>query len=108
MTNGSCQSRCESNVQTWLKPASSALRARSTTADAGGSHWNTTPKSTGFSHLDQVRREPAPQVPSVPLAAVVVAVSNDDVASRDHRVHVAGDLETLVRRIVHVHVVRLD
>src|SRR5262245_16384515 len=51
MTNGSCHSTCESNVHTWLKPAPSARCARRTTSFAGGSHWNTTPKSIDLSHL---------------------------------------------------------
>src|SRR5215217_102725 len=46
MTNGSCHSRCESKVHTWLKPNSSAWRASSTTRHAGGLVWRTTPKST--------------------------------------------------------------
>ena len=45
MTNGSCHSTCESHVQPWLKPASSACRIRSTTALAGGLFCSTTPKS---------------------------------------------------------------
>src|SRR5579875_4110079 len=45
MTYGSSHRRCESNVQAWVKPASSARRAQSTTDQAGGSHCSTTPKS---------------------------------------------------------------
>ena len=44
MTNGSSHSRWESNVHTWLNPASSAWRASSTTRHAGGLVWRTTPK----------------------------------------------------------------
>src|SRR5688500_19576519 len=51
MTNGSCHSTCESNVHTWLKPARSARCASVTRSRAGGSHWKTTPKSIGLSHL---------------------------------------------------------
>src|SRR5262245_333738 len=47
MTNGSCHRRWESKVQMWLNPNSSAWRASSTTREAGGLVWRTTPKSTG-------------------------------------------------------------
>ena len=47
MTNGSCHSRCESNVQTWLNPWLSARRASSTVREAGGFVCSTTPKSMG-------------------------------------------------------------
>ena len=45
MTYGSCQSRCESNVHTWLKPYCSASLASWTVREAGGLVWSTTPKS---------------------------------------------------------------
>src|SRR5262245_20633746 len=45
MTNGSSQSRWESNVHAYVKPSSSAWRASSTTRHAGGFVCNTMPNS---------------------------------------------------------------
>src|SRR4051794_26525261 len=45
MTYGSCQSRCESKVQTWLNPCCSASRASATVRDAGGLVCRTAPNS---------------------------------------------------------------
>src|SRR3954470_18371183 len=45
MTYGSCQSRCESKVHTWLNPCCSASRASATVRDAGGLVCRTAPNS---------------------------------------------------------------
>src|SRR4029079_19483100 len=45
MTNGSCHSRCESNVHACVKPSNSACFVSSTTRHAGGFVCNTTPMS---------------------------------------------------------------
>ena len=45
MTNGSCHSTCESNVQPYEKPIRSAPAIVSMTFAAGGSVCNTRPKS---------------------------------------------------------------
>src|SRR5579875_3681213 len=104
MTYGSCQSRCESNVHTWVKPNSSACRANSTTRAAGGSVCRTTPKSIS----DQVLREPTLDELAVSGAADVPGLVLDDGAARQHHVDMPVDLEALPRRVVHVHVVRLS
>src|SRR3984957_7086266 len=103
MTNGSCQSRCESKVQTLLNRYSSACRASSMTLAAGGSVCKTTPKSMS----DEVLREPALEEPAVTRMAKVASVIDDDLAARQHRVDVTVDLEALPGGVVHVHVVRL-
>ena len=51
MTNGSCQSTHESNVQTWLNPPASARWARSMTRRAGGSVCSTKPISMSAPYL---------------------------------------------------------
>ena len=56
MTYGSCQSRCESNVHTWLKPCASASLASCTVRAAGGLVCRTTPKSMRAALHDQVLR----------------------------------------------------
>src|SRR4051812_43762293 len=120
MTNGSCQSRCESKVQTWLKPCVSAWRASSTTRDEGGFVCSTTPTSmnhapslTVISHgrayrgLAEVLGETAFDVGTMAGPAVEGAVVNHHAAAREHGVDVAVDLETLPGRVIHVHVMGL-
>ena len=71
ITYGSCQSTCESNVQPWLNPSSSARTIRSTTADAGGSVCSTSPMSMRLStrhsprywHVSRCRNRPWPAAP---------------------------------------------
>src|ERR1700742_1298435 len=107
MTNGSCHSTCESNVQPYEKPRPSAARMVSTTALAGGSVCRTTPKSMSRSSVQVLRQLPREEL-SVAGAAVVLAALDEHATPRQHRVHPAGDPHALVRRVVHVHVVRLD
>src|SRR5690554_3547192 len=126
MTYGSCQSRCESKVQKWLNPCSSASLASCTVRAAGGLVCSTAPKSMcvlcvflrqaqerrrslslSKCRLDQVLRESALEVPAVALGAEVLVVVDDHLASREHGVDVPVDLESLVGGVVHVHVVRL-
>src|SRR5690349_1832439 len=106
MTYGSSHSRCESNVHTYEKPASSACLARSTTRHAGGLHCSTTPKSTA-ALSGQVRGQAAADEPAVPCPPGELAVGENDRPAREHGVDPAGDVEALVRRVVHVHVVRV-
>src|SRR3990170_3681984 len=103
MTNGSCQSRCESNVQTWLNPWVSARRASSTVREAGGFVCRTTPKSTGLLS-DQVLGQATLEEPAVARPPVVGAVLDEDGPAGQHGVDVAVDLEPLPRGVVHVHV----
>src|SRR5215470_4230385 len=106
MTNGSCHSTEESNVQTWLNPPSSARAASSTTRLAGGSVCSTTPMSI-WPPLSQVlafaaRQEAPASCPPVPLP-----VTDDDLTARQHGTHPALHLPALIGRVVHRHVVRL-
>ncbi len=67
ITYGSCQSTCESNVQPWLNPSSSARTSRSTTAEPGGSVCSTSPMSmrshTRYWHVSRFRNRPCPAAP---------------------------------------------
>src|SRR6187549_3890614 len=103
MTNGSCQSRCESNVHTWLNPYVSAWRASSTVREAGGFVCSTTPKSMDVLSLEEVVRgrseqvlgEPAWHVLAVTRAAAVARLVHHDRPAGDHDVHVPVDLVPL-------------
>ena len=106
MTYGSCHSRCESNVHTWLKPCASASFASCTVREAGGLVCRTTPKSMGLLTTEVLDRPRLRKLP-VALGAEVLAAVDDDLAARQHRVDVAVDLEALPGGVVHVHVVRL-
>src|SRR5688500_1926695 len=102
MTYGSCQSRCESNVQTYSNPYCSASLARCTVREAGGLVCSTAPNSmwccflgigdracrdldgcracrdTITAGLDQVLRESALHESAITLGAeILVAVDHD-------------------------------
>src|SRR5947207_7968003 len=100
MTNGSCQSTCESNVHTWLKPAASARFASSTTPSAGGSFCSTTPMSMPPSS-EQVVGEAAAQISATPGPAGVFAAGADHLAAGQDGVYPAGDLPTLPGGVIH-------
>src|SRR4051812_4760046 len=106
MTNGSCQSTAESNVQPYRKPLSSAAFIPATTSRAGGSVCSTTPKSMPPPFLDEVLVEVAAEELPVARATVETRAVDDDLPARQHGVDLAGQLHALVRRVVHVHVVR--
>ncbi len=68
ITYGSCQSTCESNVQPWLNPSSSARTSRSTTADPAGRSaararrpWSS--PHTRYWHVSRFRNRPCPAAP---------------------------------------------
>src|ERR1700679_3576810 len=103
MTNGSCHSTCESNVQTWLYPAASARRATSMTCWAGGSFCSTRPIS--MVPLPQVLTGSAGQVLAAPGRTVPFPVLDQDVPPRQHRLNLALHLAPLIGRVVHRHVV---
>src|SRR5580704_648472 len=106
MTNGSCHSTCESQVQPWEKPASSARCIIAITPLAGGLVCSTTPKSmipprkTGTersgSQLEQVLIQPAGEERSVARIALVSAVVDHHVAAAQGGLHPAGDLQALI------------
>src|SRR5215467_2830163 len=110
MTNGSCQSTCESNVQPYRKPRSSASRIRSTTSLAGGSGCSTSPKSTmpPLGPLrpmsGQVLARAARQETAVTKLAAVLTRLHQHSPAGQHRVHPAGDVHALVGRVVDIHV----
>src|SRR5690242_11897045 len=103
MTNGSCQSTLESNVQTWLKPPRSARAASSATRLHGGSVWSTRPISI---------KPPLPQVLALapgeelapPRLPVPLSVADQDVAAGHHHGRPALHLPALVGGVVHRHV----
>src|SRR5580704_17690749 len=117
MTNGSCHSTCESQVQPWEKPASSARCIIAITPLAGGLVCSTTPKSMippkkkdlyterVGSCLQQVLIQSAGEERAVARMALVCAVVDDHAAAGQGGHHPAGDLHTLVGGVVHVHVV---
>src|SRR4051812_46989972 len=90
MTNGSCHSRCESKVHTWLKPNSSAWRASSTTRQAGGLVWRTTPKSTAGGAL------PGPREPEVDGAGGGVGPARRHHLRAGVEVHAVGPVHVRV------------
>src|SRR4051812_44402687 len=109
MTNGSCHSKCESNVHTWLNPCVSAWRASSTVREAGGFVCSTTPKSMGDPSvggllqevlLQEVLRQTTRHVLAVALAAAIARLVDHDLAPRHHDVHVPVDLIALPRGVV--------
>src|SRR5690606_7436472 len=106
MTYGSCHNRCESKLQTVLKPYCSASFARCTVRDAGGFGCSTIPKSIATSS-DQVLTQVATKKAAIALRPEVLPAIDDALASREHGVDMAIDLVPLPRRVVHVHVVGL-
>src|SRR5579859_3217136 len=106
MTNGSCQSTLESNVQTWLKPPRSARAASSATRLHGGSVWSTKPISIKPPSSEVLARA-AGQEPSPPRLAVPPSVADQDLAAGKHRTDPALHLPALIGRVVHCHVMRL-
>src|SRR5579859_3506068 len=101
MTNGSCQSTLESNVQTWLKPPRSARAASSVTRLHGGSVWSTRPISIKPPSLEVLAgaagQEPSPPGPAVPLSVV-----DQDLAAGKHRADPALHLPALIGRAVQI------
>src|SRR5580700_8890456 len=102
MTYGSCHSTCESQVQPWEKPASSARCIIAITPLAGGLVCSTTPKSMisprktgterGGSQLQQILIQPAGQERSVAGLALVSAGVDHRAAAGQGGHHLAGDL----------------
>src|SRR5450755_3777952 len=80
---------------------------RLTTARLGGSVCRTSPNSMNVpsGSLAQVLAQLAALEATVTWCAVIPVAVDDDPAPGQHRVHSAGDLHTLVGRVVHVHVV---
>src|SRR5215813_5654443 len=105
MTNGSCHSTLESNVQTWLNPPRSARAASSVTRLHGGSVCSTKPISIK-APLSQVLGFTAGQEPAPPRLAVPLSVADQDLTAGQHRADAALHLRTLIRGVVHRHVVR--
>src|ERR1051326_5803828 len=103
MTNGSCHSTQESNVQIWLKPPWSARTARSVTRRHGGSVWSTKPMSI---------KPPSPEVLALATGqeaspsrlAVPLSVADQDLAAGHDDGRPALDLPALVGGVVHRHV----
>src|SRR6266545_7100216 len=107
MTNGSCHSTCESNVQPYRKPSPSARCMVSTTPRNGGSVCRTTPKSICAPvGSDQVLGQATAQELAVAGAAVVLAAVDHQLTAGQHGPHLPGDRQPLIGRVVHVHVVR--
>ena len=113
MTYGSCQSRCESNVHTWLE----AVRLGQLGELDGAPGRRIGLQHYSEIHAEALRRRPSrlrywlrPRLRNLPspLAPRYSAVVDDDLCREDmHRVDVAVDLEALPRGVVHVHVVGL-
>src|ERR1039457_6393222 len=103
MTNGSCQSTCESHIQPQEKPASSARCIIATTPLAGGFVCRTTPKSifsperTVVRALHQVLIQPPGEERPVAGVPGVRALFDDRPPAGQGGHHPAGDLHALVR-----------
>src|ERR1039457_1795601 len=99
MTNGSCHSTCESKVQPYRKPWSSAARILSITVRAGGSVCRTTPKSMLIPRLlAQVVAQLPRQEASMAGDAAVHSVVDQILPPGQHGGHLASDREALVGR----------
>ena len=72
MTNGSCQSTLESNVQTWLNPPRRPAAASSATRLHGGSVCSTRPISIKLPLTEVLARAPG-QEPAPPRLARATA-----------------------------------
>src|SRR5215467_6634839 len=106
MTNGSCHSTLESNVQTWLNPPRSARAASSATRLHGGSVCSTKPISIKPPSPEVLALAPG-QEPALPGLAVPLTITDQDLAAGHHHAGPALYLPALVGGVVHRHVVRL-
>src|SRR5262245_66041453 len=100
MTNGSCHSTQESNVQTWLKPPRSARAASSVTRLHGGFVCSTKPISIN-PPSSQVLALTAGQEPSPPRPAVPLSAGYQHLTAGKHRGEAARNLPALVGGVVH-------
>src|SRR6516165_2519604 len=99
MTNGSCQSTLESNVQTWLNPPRSARAASSATRLHGGSVCSTKPISIK-PPLPEVLALAPGQEPAPPGLAMPLPVADQDLAAGQHHADPALHRHALERGVV--------
>src|SRR6266702_6989106 len=106
MTNGSCHSTQESNVQTWMKPPRSARAASSATRLHGGSVWSTRPISIKSPLPEVLAFAPGKEL-APPRLPVPPSVADQDLAAGHDDGRPALHLPALVGGVVHRHVVRV-
>src|SRR5215469_17302902 len=99
MTNGSCQSTLESNVQTWLNPPRSARAASSATRLHGGSVCSTKPISIKPPLPEVLALAPGQELAPPGLPAPL-PVAHQNLAAGHHHAGPALHLPALIGGVV--------